>query len=234
MSSCLLCGYTSDTDISLVDQIHCCSWCVDAARNLSSEARLTLADLAKLPMAFKIWSHGRREDSSETTDFHQLPVQQPAEVSPSLAPGLFLGDLDDAADIPKLLVLGVSWVFILCPERLTGNYLQLPLHLSENGIKLVSWPADDSSQFDIVAQVLDQGACEIIDVVLLKARVLVVCWGGVNRSAAVAIAFLTWKRRLPLLTAVRQTIQNRGTVLTNHAFRHFLVRATESRNFPLR
>ena len=48
--------------------------------------------------------------------------------------------------------------------------------------------------------------------------VLVHCWGGVNRSAAVAALYLTTQCGVPLTAAVRQLTQQRGTVLTNQAF----------------
>ena len=54
--------------------------------------------------------------------------------------------------------------------------------------------------------------------------VLVHCWAGVNRSAAVAAYFLTTECRVPLVAAVAQLMQRRGTALTNRSFRKQLVR----------
>ena len=53
---------------------------------------------------------------------------------------------------------------------------------------------------------------------------MVHCWGGVNRSAAVAAFFLTAEWRVPLVAAVARLMERRGTVLTNQSFRKQLVR----------
>ena len=53
-----------------------------------------------IPMRFKIWNNGRREDSD---GIHILPVEQPAQILPDVR--LYIGDIDDAADIEHTKLL---------------------------------------------------------------------------------------------------------------------------------
>ena len=205
-------------------EISCCSWCEPSARNLTQEACQMLSELEKIPPAFSVWSEGRREESGEAPQQNaNMPVPQPAEISPLLAPGLFLGDLDDVYNVMRLRELGIGFVLNLCPERLEGYYADLPARLVQEGIKHLAWPAKDSSTFNIIEEVVNQGACDFIEMGLRSAGVLVNCWGGVNRSAAVAVAFPVLRRNLALVDAVRQVMNRRGTVLTNQTFRYLLV-----------
>lgn len=52
---------------------------------------------------------------------------------------------------------------------------------------------------------------------------LIHCWGGVNRSVAVAAFYLVSRCRALIFAAVKQLMQCRGTVLTNRSFRKQLV-----------
>ena len=63
--------------------------------------------------------------------------------------------------------------------------------------------------------------------------VLIHCWAGVNRSAAVAAFFLVAKCRVPLFAAVDQLMRRRGTVLTNQSFRKQLVQYCFQEGFSL-
>merc|ERR1711953_1468568 len=68
---------------------------------------------------------------------------------------------------------------------------------------------------------------------LRAGSVLVNCWGGINRSGAVVVAFLVLKHDFSLIGAFRQTMRQRGTVLTNHAFRRLLLELTLVEGRPL-
>ena len=65
-----------------------------------------------------------------------------------------------------------------------------PVRLAQRGIKQLTWPAKDAWNFNIVDNVVNQGACDYVEVGLRSARVLINCWGGVNRNVAVAVAYL--------------------------------------------
>ena len=162
-----------------------------------------------------------------------LPVLQPAQIAPRTVPGLFVGDLDDVKNVSRLCELGIGFVLNLCPENLYGEYAELPALLALNGIKQLTWPAEDFWNFDIVDMVVKQGACDFIEMGLRSAGVLVNCWGGVNRSAAVAVAFLVLKKNISLVGAVREAMTQRGTVLTNYYFRWLLVKAAVAAGCPL-
>lgn len=235
MPQCLLCGHKGgDADGFLYAMGIChCTWCVSEADKLTPAAADALVELSQIPHAFSVWSQGRREDSGEhPAKQAKTPVPQPAEISPSVG-GLFVGDLDDVADVRRLCELGIRSVLNLCPERLVNSYADIPVRLAEEGIRLLNWPAHDCSDFDIVDEVIQQGAIDFIDTALRSGGVLVNCWGGVNRSASVAVGYLVLRRRLPLVTTVREAMARRGTILTNHSFRRLLVQAALANGCPL-
>ena len=233
MPACLLCGYH---DAQLVDatDVFSCRWCAANARELNPDAAKALHEIHDIQPAFALWSDDRREDSGEAAQkCSQIPVLQPAEICQSSAPGLFVGDLDDVKNVARLRELGIGFVLNLCPERLIGQYADVSLRLTEAGIKQLTWPAEDSRDFDIVHRVAKQGACDFIEVGLRTAGVLVNCWGGVNRSASVAIAFLVMKKSIALVDAVKSAMSQRGTVLTNRMFRLLLVQLALEVGCPL-
>ena len=234
MPSCLLCGFYS-AQLVESNNAFSCRWCVPQARVLDSEVVKVLQEIDGIPPAFALWSGGRREDSTEGKQkCAEIPVAQPAEILPSSAPGLFVGDLDDVKNVDRLRELGIGFVLNLCPEMLEGHYADVSIRLAEVGIKQLAWPALDTWDFDIVTLVAKQGACDFIEVGLRSAGVLVNCWGGVNRSASVALAFLVMKKNITLVDAVRSTMSQRGTVLTNRTFRLLLVQLALEIGCPLR
>ena len=50
------------------------------------------------------------------------------------------------------------------------------------------------------------------------------CFAGMNRSVALAVAYLLLKERMTLRSAVRLLAERRGWVLSNDGFMHQLVR----------
>mmetsp|Transcript_54934 Transcript_54934/g.100364 ORF Transcript_54934/g.100364 Transcript_54934/m.100364 type:complete len:387 (-) Transcript_54934:87-1247(-) len=234
MSSCLLCG-SYGAQLVESTNVFSCRWCAPKARVLDSEVVKTLQEIDGIPPAFILWSGGRREDSTEGQQKRaRLPVPQPAEILPLSAPGLFVGDLDDVKNVHRLRELGIGFVLNLCPERLEGHYADVSIRLAEAGIKQLTWPAQDTWDFDIVTHVAKQGACDFIEVGLRSAGVLVNCWGGVNRNATVALAFLVMKKNIGLVDAIQSTMSQRGTVLTNRTFRLLLVQLALEVGCPLR
>ena len=223
---CLLCGYTGEADSSS-DTFPCCSWCLEEARELHPREVSALIKLDQIKPVFSIWSAGRREDSLEFSankSSRSLPVQQPATAFPGIL--LYIGDMDDACDLQRLKELKIGSVVNLCPERIAYGYKHIPAQLAQAGINQHILIAEDSTDFDIM-QVADHAFGAIQARLAARdenAGVLIHCWGGVNRSAAVAIAFLTIHCKVPLLTAIENAMQQRGTILTNQSFRKQLVR----------
>ena len=68
--------------------------------------------------------------------------------------------------------------------------------LADADIKIMAWPAEDAWDFDIVSKVVKKGACDFIELGLRSTNLLANCWGGVNRSVSVALAFLIVKRNI--------------------------------------
>ena len=223
---CLLCGYPGE-EASASSSIPSCSWCREEAGTLHIKEVAALRRLADIRPAFAVWRAGRREDSVEgraKRSEHNMPVPQPALIFPGLP--LYIGDMDDAADIGRLQDLEIGCVVNLCADRLAmSEYADLPSKLGNMGIHQQILVADDRHGFDIVS--VAQIAAGCIRAALgagAAMGVLVHCWGGVNRSSAVAAFYLVTECGVPLLAAVEQMMQRRGTVLTNCSFRKQLVR----------
>ena len=99
--------------------------------------------------------------------------------------------------------------------------------------KQLGLSAQDDGVFDIVSVV--ERALGFIDCCLSEQKrgVLVTCYGGVNRSGAVAAAYLVCKQAIPLCAAIGSLRQGRGTVLTNQNFVKQLVRYCWCNGMPL-
>ena len=210
---CLLCGYSCEHECARAS-VQFCAWCRDDASTMHAEEMEALHRLANISPAFSVWSAGRRQD---------VPVSQPAKIFPGLP--LYVGDMDDAANIPHLLTLGIGCVVNLCAGELTrAEYANLPAELATAGIHQQILVADDARGFDIISVARLAVGCinEIVNAVD-ETGVLLHCWGGVNRSAAVAAFYLVTECGMPLMQAVEHLMQRRGTVLTNYSFRTQLV-----------
>ena len=216
MPRCQLCDYVCP-EAQQVSSLVCCWTCERRARELPPEAVAALVEMEAGTIELDFWDWGWR------------PVAQPAEV----APGLFIGDLDHACNVASLNNLGVCSVVNLCPDRLHDSYACCASRLSSAGIWMLTAPAHDSWNFNVVEQVLEGGVLEFIEGRMHRGGVLVNCWGGVNRSAAVVVAFLMLKQEESLLGAFRRTMGLRGTVLTNRSFRVQLLDLALSRGCAL-
>ena len=225
---CLLCGHTGAVHLgSSCETLPCCSWCLEEARELHPREVSALIKLDQIKPVFSIWSAGRREDSLEVIANHNagtLPVPQPARAFPGIP--LYIGDMDDASDLQRLKELHVGSVVNLCAERIAYGYEHVPAQLALAGINHHILIADDDRDFDIM-QVADHAFGAIQARLAASGEntgVLIHCWGGVNRSAAGAVAYLAIHCKVPLLTAIENAMTQRGTILTNHSFRKQLVR----------
>ena len=171
--------------------------------------------LGDIKPTFAVW-----EENTKNLD---LPEPQPAKVSPDLS--LYIGDIDDAANVENLKSLEIGCVVSVCADQMKGKYEQLPIQLADAGIQQhIVW-AWDREYFPIIN--VAEHVADAIDASLSKPQkngVLIHCYAGVNRSAAVMIYFLTTRRELPLVTAIEQVMKKRGTILTNIGFQKQLVR----------
>ena len=211
---CLLCGYRCDT-AQQCEAVPCCCWCRDEARELHAKEASALLKLEEIKPAFFIWSEGWQEDLPKRRE------SQPAKVFPGLQ--LYIGDMDDAADVQGLIKRRIGCVVNLCAERIDqAGYEMFVVNLARAGIHHHLLVAHDDCHFDIIA--IAEYVIESIAVALRTSGVLVFCWAGCNRSAAVTVAYLTMKCGVPLFAAVEQSMKKRGTILTNQSFRKQLVR----------
>ena len=232
---CLLCGYAGQA-YSSCDTLPCCSWCVDEADELHPKEVSALLKIDRIIPVFCIWKAGRREDSNEShacRTCRSLPVRQPARAFPGIP--LYIGDMDDACDLKRLAELQIGCIVNLCPERIAYGYEHAPAQLAQAGIDQHILFAEDSKDFDIM-RIADNAFGAIHSRLNTNSEnpgVLIHCWGGVNRSAAVAIAFLTIHCDVPLWTAINNAMQQRGTILTNQSFRKQLVRRCFSSGLQL-
>ena len=174
--------------------------------------------------SFTLWVRGRREDSIGYERNASAP-QQPAKV----LPWLFLGDYDDATNLLLLKSLGIAAVLSFCPEKHPPDLAET--HLA-NGIELVSVRAwdDMSGDYDIISEAWPRAREQIASWKAKDAKVLVNCWGGVNRSSATIVAWLLTEEGYSLRQAMHRITTLRGTVLTNWMFRLQLLRL--SRQVP--
>ena len=207
----------------------CCRRCVAGAELFSRDEQRVLLEIDAMKPAFTLWSRGRREDSPEECAVASQSADQPAKMPCGrFGTHVFIGDLDSLTDVKNLKRLNIGFVLNLCPERFRKPYAAVASELGLGGIVHVAWPAYDHDHFDILSAVLLAGAGELMDNQLRRAHVLVNCWGGVNRSATVAIGYLAlWEKR-DLLKTVQEAMQRRGRVLTNKYFRQLLVKAAMS------
>ena len=212
-SKCLLCG-VNDYERW---RWPCCSWCAyevedDDLHKIEADVLNALGDIKP---TFAVWN--------ENTKNLNPPESQPAKVSPDLS--LYIGDIDDAANVENLKSLEIGCVVSVCADQMKGKYEQLPIQLADAGIQQhIVW-AWDREYFPIIN--VAEHVADAIDASLSKPQkngVLIHCYAGVNRSAAVMIYFLTTRRELPLVTAIEQVMKKRGTILTNIGFQKQLVR----------
>ena len=224
---CLLCGYVGEqeSDSGASEAFHCCSWCVEECKDLHPREVSALIKLEEIQPYFSVWNYVRRGDSIEAVERNLGVEPQPAKVFPELQ--LFIGDIEDAANVQRLCELGIGCVVNLCPDALCQpEYLHLTSALSRAGIHQHLLVAEDRRNFDILA--IAEHAYGAIHAALNSGSenngVLIHCWGGVNRSAAVLVAYLVGKCGVPLFAAVDRVMRTRGRILTNQSFRTQLVR----------
>jgi hypothetical protein len=160
-------------------------------------------------------------------------------IRPALVyPGLHSGNIDD-------LCCGEVWsgcfgaVLVLCPERIDrdGHYEYTIRGLRERNIEVLVWPVSDCLDNDIIEGVLlspqDGVLAWIAGFLEENKRVLVLCWDGMNRGAAIVVGFMVFYARRALLQAVRVLMQTHGAVLTHRGLRVQLVRACLDHGRPL-
>ena len=144
---------------------------------------------------------------------------------------LWLGDEDDAIDSPWLERMGITHVLNCASRTETGRQCSLMKTL-----QCLELNAEDAPGYDLFGNHME-AALTFLDAAASKRspRVLVHCVAGVNRSAAIVVAFLMARGfsggrgpasedSMPLIDAIRHVFEHRPIVLSNDCFLRQLVK----------
>lgn len=148
--------------------------------------------------------------------------QQPASIwNSSNGNQLLLGDISEWF-YPSCEDSNVKTIINLCPDKTDSCHLHRACEL---GAIVVSIPADDNWCYDIIEDVCTDTFMDFICHRLKVGSVLISCYAGCNRSAAVAMAILVLRFKVDIIRAFDLISKRRGKILTNYHFRLLLVKA---------
>lgn len=172
---------------------------------------------------FKVWIRCKDMGGHSFT-FRNVDIpQQPAVVWEQKGNKLLLGDVSEWFH-KSSTCNGVRTIINLCPEMVCqdSTYYQ---RATELNVLLVSIPAQDNKTYDIISEACPDEFLDFIHHRLQLGSVLVTCWAGCNRSAAVVLATMVLKYNVDIIDAFRLISKQRGQILTNYHFRLLLVKA---------
>ena len=146
-----------------------------------------------------------------------------------LANYLYLGDCSDADSHGLLQDLGITHV-LNCAGSSSNQYSAVCPYGGNTGVRsYMQLDADDHSNYQIRQHFTE--CKEFIDRARAQnGRALVYCVKGINRSAAVCVAYLMADQGMDLLDAVLCVSRTRGRILTNEGFRRQLVQFAQATN----
>ncbi|CAE7696174.1 DUSP7, partial [Symbiodinium pilosum] len=157
---------------------------------------------------------------------HEVTVQQPA----ALLPWLHIGAMSDTWRWlqGELEELNIAAAIVLCKNHLDKSSIEEAKKLAEGkAARLVIVDAFDHPSYPIVRK--DPGgplevALELVSWVRQrKQKLLINCWAGMNRAAAISAAVMMEVENLTLLEACEVLAAKRGRVLHNVSFRKQLL-----------
>lgn len=173
-----------------------------------------------------LWSNWHRGERNQNP-----PVDQPGRLAlrmmidptgdNTLYGKLYLGDLDD---LERQLNWeddwrGHDWVISCCYEK-ANHYHDIVERIGIADIIQTWLPTNDNAQDDIIktfCKAFGKRAQAVRDFLRQRGNVLVLCWGGCNRSAALCV-FILLGMGYQLDEAFQEVKQARGCVLTNQTF----------------
>lgn len=127
--------------------------------------------------------------------------------------GVWLGDARDAMDTTTLSENNIDCV-VNCAEKATLTCAEY----YPTGWNYLGLQCDDTSNYDILGNHLDEFTAFMDKCVGEKKKVLVHCAAGINRSATLLIAYLVQRRGMCLKDAISLCFKKRPIILTNEAF----------------
>ncbi|XP_055549727.1 dual specificity protein phosphatase MPK-4 [Wyeomyia smithii] len=128
-----------------------------------------------------------------------------------IEPGLWLGNVTAAADLPTLEKLSIRSI-------LTIDSCPLPSHVTENPSLRVKYiQASDVPREDLIRHFEDTNKF-IGDSLAEERNILVHCYFGVSRSATIVIAYLMEKYKLSYEAALHRVKSKRRFIMPNPGF----------------
>eukprot|EP00322_Chrysochromulina_rotalis_P002142 CAMPEP_0115834330 /NCGR_PEP_ID=MMETSP0287-20121206/3628_1 /TAXON_ID=412157 /ORGANISM="Chrysochromulina rotalis, Strain UIO044" /LENGTH=299 /DNA_ID=CAMNT_0003287763 /DNA_START=57 /DNA_END=956 /DNA_ORIENTATION=+ len=159
--------------------------------------------LPPLPVAYEVaFAEGRMNS------FPPQPSRMPGD------PPLYVGTLSDAANLRLLQNLGIGAVLNLAPRGCKDPVERY----CDCGIKYMELDARDDDTFPLLERCFEPAATFISTAHADGTSVLVHCMAGVNRSAALAVAYLMVRDQRLLLDLVAECVDARPCILENANF----------------
>lgn len=145
---------------------------------------------------------------------------------------LYLGDFGDASSLGLLSELGITHL-LNCAGVVSNHGFYRPPHGGSTVPRYYKqFEAIDCEEYDLSAH-FDEAFQYIDEARSEGGKVLVYCVRGVNRSAAICVAYLVARDGADLSTAVTHVALARGRVLTNPGFQKQLVKfAAKCKRLP--
>jgi hypothetical protein len=132
---------------------------------------------------------------------------------------VFLGDSDAAMNVPLLRFLGIdSIVNCASGSVLTSN------EFYDEDFAYVEFEAEDMPGYDLLGNHFEDTRQFLDDCRLHHRKALVHCAAGINRSAALVVAYYMVSQNQKLADAVRFVFNRRPIILCNEGFIEQLVR----------
>ena len=128
---------------------------------------------------------------------------------------IFVGCAQHAHNVDLLKELGVTAVLNLAPKACADNESRY----EDQGISYCALDAEDAPGYSLFDLHLEPAAAFLEGVRTTDGLALVHCFAGVNRSAAIAIAFLMLSEKEQLEVIVKRCFAQRPWILTNASFR---------------
>ena len=163
-------------------------------------------------------------------DFIKAIVTPPRPAAEDPAPARFsqnllVGSAQHAFSVDNLAAAGVTAVLNLAPKAcadVTAKY-------QARGIAYLALDAEDQPGYSLLELHLEAGMRFLHEVRAADGLALVHCFAGVNRSAALAIAFIVLSEGEPLDKVATRCFALRPWILTNATFREELCELAEKR-----
>ena|SRR3990167_1829830 len=125
--------------------------------------------------------------------------------------GLYLSDVKNARNIPKLKERGITHILTLLP----GSLMMFPEYTT-HGMVQVGVDAQDSYNFQLAPHF--KKICQFICEGRVKGCVLVHCAKGISRSVSAVLGYMMIEERIPLQTAYNLVVSKRSIARPNIGF----------------